>query len=287
MVIRQSPRNLPGIDVLLIPRILIVVYLVGGVILLALTMGTSAEIGAQRGHLPWPIAQWAFTTPLGALAMTVVGSLIWGLPLSLVALKLPFFVRPVDVTGLPEFAWPRPLPYWRAPDGSGTLAGAWLGRGWPQRAWSLLALAFAALLLIGLFAAFIASGWYKFTHYPDCSASGCPPNFISQFSIAPEFIGLFGMNLSQFARIAYVERRCGVWFRLPANLMGRLGAYYIRRPGATPETAAGALQRYTQRTMPPIAQVIFVGALALTPGLLMMSGGVLLSTWLSYQWIPA
>lgn len=188
MVIRRAPRNLPGKDPLFLQRILVAFYLTVVAGSLVLNIADAVEIDVQRGHLPWPIAQWALTTPLGALAVAAVSGLVWGFPLALVVLARPLIIRPLDVTDLPLSAWPGPLPLWRDP-GSATLADVWLGRGQRQRALSLLALTLAVLLLIGLLALFVASGWYGFTGgFPDCGASGCPPNFTGQFSSAPEFI---------------------------------------------------------------------------------------------------
>lgn len=285
MVMSRSPRNLPGTDPFLLQKILVAILLCLVVVILALNIATAADIGAQGGHLPWPIAQWGLTTPLGTLAVAVVGGLVCGLPFLLVLLARPMVVRPVDMTELPLAAWPRPLPPWRAP-GDRTLVDTWLGHSWPQRALSLLALALAALLLVGLLAALVASGWYGFTHIPDCGASGCPPVF-GQLTSLPECVGFAVMFLGQFAWIAQVERRCGVWFRARAIVESGLGTY-IRRPGVTPEAADAALQRYTRGARPPIpmAQVLFVAVLALAPALLVISGGELLSVWLSTQWIP-
>ncbi len=285
MVIRQSPRNLPGTDPLLVAYILSAVYLVLLLLNLGLAMATAAAIGNRGGHLPWPIAQWAFTTPLGALAVAVVGGLMWGLPLLLVALTRPLAVFPVDVTELPPIWWPRPLPPWRTP-GGGTLADYVLGRSKSQRAWSLLALTFAALLLIGLFAAFVGASLYALRHMSDCSASGCPPNFSQLLTSGPELIGLGIMMFSQFARITYVARRSGVWFRTHETFAFHLGSY-IRRPGVTREAAAEGLQRHIRSVRKPIAQDAVLLALALTPAMLLIIGGELLSAWLSMQWIPA
>lgn len=283
MVIRRSPRNLPGMDPFLLPRITAAIFLCLLVMILALAMATAAAYGAQRGHLPWPIAQWAFTTPLGALAVDVVGGLVWGLPVVWIALARPFVFHPVDVTELPPIWWPRPSSPWSHWYGR-SLADIWLGSGRSERAWSLLALVFAPLLIISLLAVAVASTWYGLSHIPYCEGSGCPPSF-SQFTAAPEIVGLAIIQLGTFARIAHLERRCGVWFRTRDVFEG-LGAY-IRRPGVSSVAAAAALKRNTRSALYPLARVILIIALAVTPGLLVMSGGILLSSWLASQWIPA
>ncbi|HEX8981334.1 MAG TPA: hypothetical protein VF792_01070 [Ktedonobacterales bacterium] len=285
MVIRRSPHNLPGTDPLLIAYILGVIYLVLLFVILGLMMATVTLNAKRGGHLPWPLAQWAFTTPLGALAVAVAGGLVWGLPLALVVLTRPIGVYPVDVTELPPIWWPRPLPPWRVP-GGGTLADYVLGHSRSQRVWSLLALIFSALFLIGLFAVFVAASLYPLRHIDNCSASGCPPSFSQLLTGAPEFIGITIMLFSQVARIAHVERRSGVWFRTREALEFRLGAY-IRRPGVTREAAAVGLQRYTRSARRPLARDVVLIALAMTPAILLMIGGELLAAWLSTQWIPA
>jgi hypothetical protein len=92
------------------------------------------------------------------------------------------------------------------------------------------------------------------------------------------YLGLIG-------RIAWIERRCGVWFRSSGMTVGT----YIRRPGVTPEAAATALQRYARETHGrlTLAQFLLLGTLASIPLFVLYIGGMLLSTWLSTQWIPA
>src|SRR5258707_443733 len=179
MAMRRPPRTLPGTDALLLQQVFLVIFLGMVVVILALSMATAAALGAQaqEGHLPWPIVQWAVTTPLGPLAIALVGGLAAGLPpLLWVRRVAPVAMRPVDVTELPLSAWPRPLPPWRRPGGP-TPAEYWLGRGWRQRVLSLLALALAGLLVLGSFAAFSAVAWYGLTHLPDCSGPRCPPTY--------------------------------------------------------------------------------------------------------------
>lgn len=283
MVIRRSLRNLPGTDALYVQLVMTAVYFGLGGLFLVMAMVNAADAGAQRGHLPWPIAQWALTTPLGVLTVAVGGGLIWVLPWLLLMLVSPFPVHPVDVTELPVSAWPRPRTVWHVPEGA-TRADAWLGRRQPQRILSLLALSVSALLLIGLLATFFASTWYVVTHFPECSPSSCAPNFSTQLVFAPEFLGLAAMNLSIIVRTAYAERRGGVWFRARKRSEGGVGAY-IRRPGVTPEAAAAALQYYSRG---PIAPRAIAGImLALLPMGLLFCGGEVLSNWLSIHWIPA
>src|SRR5260370_27826025 len=102
MVTRRPPRALPGADPLMLRKVFLVIFLGIVVVILALTMATAAAIAARRvGHLPWPIAQWALTTPLGTLAVALVGGLALGLPFVLARIAGSAFTHSVDVTGLP------------------------------------------------------------------------------------------------------------------------------------------------------------------------------------------
>jgi hypothetical protein len=260
-----------------------VVFLGLGGGLLGLYSVFDLTLGPPQGHLPWPFAQWALNTPLGALVIAVVGGLLCSAPFALGSWLTLVVVRPLDVTELPLDAWPRQP---GAQDAAGaTSADLWLGRDGSQRARSRLALSLTALLLLGLWAAFIASGWYGFTHLHTCGAAGCPPSFTFQLTTVPAFIGMAMVYGSQYARMLQVERRCGVWFRVRDPGDGRRGLY-IRRPGVAIEAAATALQHYIPAARRPLAQLVFMVALALTPAILLMSGGMLLSTWLATQWIP-
>lgn len=288
MLMRRSPRGLPGVDPWLLLKIIFPIYLFLLAVMLALDTATAALTGAQGGHLPWPLVQWALTTPPGVLAVAAVGGLLWTLPVWLITLArpAPLIAYPMDVTGLPPEMWPRPPSLWRAPAGW-TLSDTWLGRDRPQRAVTLLTLALAALLLLGMFAGFIAAAWFGFTHFSlRCGASGCPPSYLGQLSNGPEFAGLTILFLAPILRVVYVERHCGVWFR-GRDILGSSVGTYIRRPGVTPEAAAVALQRYTRDPRRPLARFVLIVALALLPAFLLLAGSLLLATWLSTQWIPA
>lgn len=77
MALRRPLRDLPGADSLYTQLRFAAIYLGLGVLFLIMAMVNAADAGAHRGQLPWPIAQWALTTPLGALAMAVVGGVAW------------------------------------------------------------------------------------------------------------------------------------------------------------------------------------------------------------------
>jgi hypothetical protein len=291
IMMRRPPRTLPGTDALLFYKISLGLFLAVAVVILALAVATAAEIDARvgpLGHLPWPLAQWALTTPLGTLAVALVAGLACGLPLALAgrAARTGWLSTDVvDVTELPPSAWPARWP-WRRPGGP-TLAEYWLGRGWRQRVLSLLALALAVLLALGFFAAYGAVGWYGRTHLPVCSGSRCPPSF-GQLLTPPLFIGVAIVSLIEYRWVRQVERRCGVWFRVPdgAPLNGVTG--YVRRPGVTAEGAAAELARATRGVMGrPVARRAFVTMLFFVPLFLVLIALGLLIAWLPTQWIPA
>src|SRR5258707_13414739 len=103
MARRRPPRTLPGTDALLLQKVFLFIFVGMVVVILALSIATTAADGtrAQGGQLPWPLVQWAVTTPLGTLAVALVGGLAAGLPLLLVRRVSPVAASPVDVTELP------------------------------------------------------------------------------------------------------------------------------------------------------------------------------------------
>jgi hypothetical protein len=254
------------------------------VVILALNAATAAAIGAHGGQLPWPLVQWAVTTPLGTLAVALVGGLAAGLPVVLAPRERIAFTYAVDVTELPLYAWPRPLPPWRRPGGP-TRAAYLLGRGWRQRVLSLLALAFAGLLVLGFFAAYIAIYVYGIRQLPDCSGPRCPPAY-SQFPFPTILIGLAIVYVGQYRRVRQVERRCGIWFRAVGGMLDDFNCY-VRRPGVTSEAAAAALARYTRAVERPMARGALVVALFSVPYFLVLIALALVTAWLPTQWTPA
>jgi hypothetical protein len=147
-------------------------------------------------------------------------------------------------------------------------------------------LALALLLILGFFASLVAAGWYGITHLPDCSRSGCPPS--SGLAILPPMpLGLAILFLSQYGWIRHVERRCGIWFRVPYNAPSSFTfTCYIRRPGVTADAAATALARYTRGGGRPALRRTLVAELATAPFILVTTGLILLGAWLPTYWIP-
>ncbi len=283
---RRPPRTLPGTDALLHYKILIGISLGGAVIILGLTVATA--IGAHGGHLghfPWPIAQWALTTPLDTLVVALGGALVASLPLLVVRRDRVVIDSPVDVTALPPIFWPHPLPPTLRP-GDQTPGEYWQCRGRRQRILSLLALALAVLLLFGFFAAYFAIAWYGIAHSPDCIGAHCPPS--DGLLLYPWMaISTAIVILGQCRWVRQVERRCGIWFRVRAGAHTGLTCY-VRRPGVTADAAAAALARYTQDVQgPAVRRGCAHYVLFSVPYFLVLLALTLLLAWLSTQWIPA
>ena len=290
MVIRRPPRSLPGMDALLLHTILLVMSLAASAVIVPLYIATVAGSGADMGHLPWPLVRWALTTPLGALVLALVAGVAWGLPAGVIAAARLPLARAMDVTELPVTDWwAHSLP--SAPDpGEFTRAEYWLGRGRRQRMLSLLALTVAVLVSLGFFAAYIAATWYGISHFPDCSGSRCPPTY-GHFVFAPLVLGFVIMYLIVYGRTRAVERRCGIWFRMPDR--GTLGGFtcYVRAPGVTHQAAAASLAHYSRgrdhRSIArPAARRALATVLSFLPFFLVQTAIALLVAWLPTQWTP-
>lgn len=284
---RRPPRNLPGTDALGFYTISLAVLLGMMAVVVALDVATVAEVDRHAvGHLPWPIAQWALTTPMGALGVALVSGLVGGLPLGLLgsAGARSRLRDAVDVTDLPATAWPAsPLPPWRRPGGP-TMAEYLLGRGWGQRVVSLLALGLAVVLVCGFFAALVAAGWYGMSHFPDCVGSRCPPTY-GNVSGPLSLLSIVIMFLCQYGVVRSAERRCGIWFRVPAGTLGGF-TYYVRSPGVSAEAATAALAHYSRRREGPAARNTLVAVLFFVPFFLVQIGYTVLVAWLATQWSP-
>jgi hypothetical protein len=108
---------------MLFNKAMAVFWLGMAVLSLILALGNVVEIGSQPGHLPWPLAQWALTTPLGTLALAVLSGLLGSGPF-VVIFRVGFRItQPVDVTELPLGAWSSRLASVWADSAGGTLLG--------------------------------------------------------------------------------------------------------------------------------------------------------------------
>jgi hypothetical protein len=289
------PPRLPGTSVSRAGKVQAILFgalaLVGLVPLAMLQAIWSGEVG---GSLPWPAVQWALTTPLGALLVTALCTLVF-VP-SCVLPSLGGVRREVawaiDITDLsPAWGWPSPWPtYPRQP-----LLQRWLGQERRERALSLALLALGALLAAALVGAFFGSTVYGLRASdariaPDGNGclNGCPPSYpLIGMVLAGWFAAMALSWLTRALWLRRVEARGHVWLRYRSWLNGT-PLYYVRQPGVTPEAAAAALARFSsaRRVPVPWARTFFIVVLASTPYVLLASVSFALSGWLQLQWIP-
>ncbi len=281
---QASPR-LPGTSA-------ITPYLVGAILYGGMVLFVGALIALMTlvpiqsgGHLPWPVAQWALTTPAGVLATFAVSVLIAG-P-SLIAgqrriLRRQFLARAVAVTEVPPWVW-----LTRPPVRPGeTRVDRWLGRSRRARIASVALLAVAALIVLltvaGLFAAAVSS--LIFIHSTECGASGCPPQYpLLPIVVASEFVTIGLSSWARYQWLRRVEASSGVWLRLRSWFVPTTALFYIRRPGVTPEAARA---RFAPTEAMPMARAYAISVLAAIPFFLILIIGFFLQFWLPTQWIP-
>ena len=284
----QAPPRLPGVRAT--TPYLVNAILSGGLVLpvWALLIGF-ITVGAIQsgGHLPWPVAQWALTTPAGVLATFAVIILIAG-P-SLIAaqrriLRRQFLARAVDVTEVPPWVW-----LTRPPIRPGeTRADRWLGRGRRARIVSLALLGAAALIFLlfvaGLFAS--AASSFIYIHSAECGARGCPPTYpLLPILFASEFVAIGLSSWAQYQWLRRVEAGSGVWLRY-RGWFETPALFYIRRPEITPEAARAALARFAPAEAMPLARVFAIAVLAAMPLFVLLLAAIFLQFWLPTQWIP-
>ena len=126
-------------------------------VFVALIIPLVTSIGSEEGgHLPWPIVQWAVTSPVGAFVLVAVGTLIMAPPLVLLqsrAWQGHSLAWATDVTGMPLAEWSRRS---RAQARRPRME-RWLGRDRREQRISLALLTLGFLLAAGLLGAFIAA----------------------------------------------------------------------------------------------------------------------------------
>jgi hypothetical protein len=256
-----------------------------------LTIPEVASTGEGGGHLPWPVMQWSVTSPIGAIVLMAIGTLITAPQVALLqprTLYGYYLAQAIDVTGMPVERWSL-----RARTEARQIwIERWLGHGgWEQRR-SIVLLFMAVLAAAGVVATFIASNKFSFSAIDSVRCGlhdgiyGCPPlyevlglAFVSMEATA----GLF--FLVQYRWLRRAEAICGISLRYPTLLL-TAPLYYLRRSGVTSEAAAEALADFVPGGGAPLAQVILVTVLTITPLVLLMSGSLFLDAWLRLQWIP-
>lgn len=285
MPIRRERRGLPGSDALEHRAVFLLVFLILCAGILALSMATAGLPFNQRGHLPWPIAQWAFATPVGVLLLSLVGAAAAGLPVGLASRAGAVPAHAVDVTDVPPEAWQEYVLSLRRSPTISSSASDQPEHSLGGRIVALLAGAVAIALVLGFFAIYSAVAWYGLTHISDCAGPRCAPSY-GYIQGAPLALGLAIIFGIQYVWIRHVERRCGIWFRKPDGGRSPFN-YYVRRPGVTAEAAAAAFARYPRRTRRPWGIEALRFALLMVPYFVTLIGLALLAAWLPTQWIPA
>ena len=286
MQTKQASPRLPGVRAsvrLLVPGIVGGLNLIFFVLLTALVL---FSIGPQRGHLPWPLVQWALTTPIGILSFIVAGGVIVALPWIAVVRRIWAWnlARAVDVTDLPPWVWPKRLPL-RPGE---THTDRWLGRTRRARRITMVMLVAGSALFLVVLAGVVASVVWSFGELArvTCGAHGCPPLYPVVFIALDSLIAINVLTpLAQYRWLRRVEARSGVSLRYPDWFEGGI-LCYVRAPGVTHEAAAAALARFTPRHEVPVARLFAIAALAFILLLLVLGVGVFLSVWLQLQWIP-
>jgi hypothetical protein len=284
----QAPPRLPGVRAATILRVNVIVF---GAVLLpmwALLIGFGMFVASLAGgHLPWPVAQWALTTPAGVL-VTLASGVCIAAPSFIAAqrrvLRRWQLARAVDVTEVPPWVWLTRPPVYPGE----TRADRWLGRRRRARTASLMLLSGTALLLLLVSAGFLASAVasLRFLSPGPCGTRGCPPQYpLLQIVLASEAVTLGLAFVAQYRWLRRVEASSGVWLRY-RDWFNTRGLCYIRQPGVTPEAAKAALARVAPAEAMPLARVVATSMLAALPLFLLIIAGFFLQFWLPTQWIP-
>lgn len=245
------------------------------------------EATRASGHLPWPVAQWALTTPAGLVGILVICVGV-GAPTLIVAQRHFLFgwtlARAVDVTEVPPWVWlTRPPVY-----PSETHADRWLGRGRRAQLVSLTLLGGAALICLLLVASFLVAAGVEIAAipHPPCGVGGCPPTYsLIPIVLAGEWVSIGLSSFAQYRWLCGVEASSGVWLRY-RNWFQTQGLCYIRQPGVTPEAAAVSLARFAPAARMPLARAFAFVVLGALPLLLVVFTGGFLQFWLQTQWLP-
>lgn len=287
MQTRQTPPQLPGVRVT-------TPFLIGALVHAALVALWAVLIGLitveamlSGGHLPWPIAQWALTTPAGLLVLLAVCVGV-GAPSFIVVQRHILWrwtlARAVDVTEVPPWIWLTRPPVYPGE----TRADRWFGRGHSARMVSLTLLGAMALLGLLLVASFLAAAGVSLRSLPHaaCGVHGCPPMYpVLPIVAASEWVDIGLAFFAQYRWLRRLEASSGVWLRY-RNWFQTHAVCYIRQPGVTREAAAVALPRVAPAEAMPLARVFALVVLAALPLFLLLIAGYFLQYWLATQWLP-
>ena len=287
----QAPSRLPGVRARTLFLISALVYwaiLLPFLLLLVPLIGLmTVEATQASGHLPWPVAQWALSTPAGLVVILVI-SVGVGAPALVVAQRHFLWgwtlARAVDVTEVPPWVWLTRPPVYPGE----TRADRWLGRSRRAQLGSLTLLGGAALLCVLLVASFLAAALVSMRSipHPPCGVGGCPPTYpLIPIVLAGEWVSIGLSTFAQYRWLRRVEASAGVWLRY-RNWFQTQVLCYIRQPGVTPEAATVALARFAPAERLPLARAVAFLVLGAVPLLLVVFTGGFLQFWLQTQWLP-
>jgi hypothetical protein len=287
----QAPPRLPGVRArtlylisALVPWALLLLVLPLWVPLIGLMTVEATQAG---GHLPWPVAQWALTTPAGLVGILVICVGV-GAPAYIVAQRHFLWgwtlARAVDVTEVPPWVWLTRPPIYPGE----TRAERWLGRSQRAQLVSLTLLGGAALICLLLVASFLAAVGMSIRSIPlpPCGVGGCPPTYpLIPIVLASEWVIIGLSSVAQYRWLRRIEASSGVWLRY-RNWFQTQALCYIRQPGVTPEAAAVALGRFAPAEAMPLARAFAMVVLGVLPLVLVLCVGGFLQFWLQTQWLP-
>jgi len=287
----QAPPRLPGVratTLFLINALVLSAFLLLFLLLLVPLIGLmTVEATQASGHLPWPVAQWALTTPAGLFGILVICVGV-GAPALIVAqrhiLRGWMLARAVDVTEVPRWVWLTRPPVYPAE----TRADRWLGRDRRARMVSLTLVGGAALICLRLVVIFLAEvvvSLRSIPHLP-CGVGECAPTYPLIPLVAVSEWVIIGLSyLAQYRWLRRVEASSGIWLRY-RNWFATQGLCYIRQPEVTPEVASVALARFATAEAMPLARVCAMVVLGALPLILVLFAGAVLQFWLQTQWFP-
>lgn len=295
------PRHLPGWSATRVHMVIAILVSAPMLVLLAFlslvdTPWLAFLTGANTSqpphwHLPWPVLQWAVTSPVGYLTLSALGILVVAPPFIRFSLwRYRSQVLPArDVTDVPQVWWAIPGQARLQPP----LPQRWLGQRRSERAVSLALLVVGVLLFVALMGVLLAamgvSGRLlnQLDVQPCSTHYGCRPSTDTLKSVLS--LGFFaGLALGEWAWAWWLRRlegTSGVWFRYGA-WMGGNTLYYVRQPEVTSEAATAALARVSPTHAVPYVRYSFFFVLAWSWYAVLFAAAFLLDTWLQYQWLP-
>lgn len=287
----QAPPQLPGVratTLFLINALVSWAFMLPFLLLLVPLIGLmTVEATQASGHLPWPVVQWALTTPASLVVILVICVGV-GAPAYIVAqrhfLRGWALARAVDVTEVPPWVWLTRPPIYPGE----TRADRWLGRSRRAQLVSLTLLGGAALICVLLVASFLATALVSIRSipHPPCGVGGCPPTYpLIPIVLASEWVSIGLSSVVQYRWLRRVEASTGVWLRY-RNWFQTQGLCYIRQPGVTLEAAAVALARFAPAERTPLARAVANVVLGALPIVLVLFAGGFLQFWLQTQWLP-